>query len=115
MRGQVSYAIQRLTASGWVDVPDHPYLRRREPAEPLGSFEELNLADIRGKQAVECKLYETRCEDCGAYMQVRPPAGWIPKPVFVQCDDCIAKLSEPTDKNQQELIKEFRKMVKAGW
>ena len=110
-------------AGQWIDLDGEAY---SAPALPAGaSFvcstdcgePALSMlipgADFGANPSFECTLYETRCQECGQYMQARPPAGWTPKPVYVRCDECIAKDSEELD-NTQKLIKDFSKMMRRG-
>jgi hypothetical protein len=99
----------------WIDLDGNLYVSREIPAgasfvcgadagEPF-----ISMLIPGADSSFDCKLFETRCEECGQYMQVRPPEGWTPKPVFVRCDECAAKDGETTDRSLQELIKDFRK------
>jgi len=107
----------------WLDMAGNPYVASELPAgasfvcstdcgEPILSML-IPSADFGANPSFECTLYETRCQECGQYMQARPPAGWTPKPVYVRCDECIAKDSEELD-NTQKLIKDFSKMMRRG-
>lgn len=109
--------LARWSDGAWVDLAGNPYIA---PDLPAGAS--FVCSSQNGTPVIEMltpgtyselseSVYETRCQECGQYMQVRPPQSWKPKPVFVRCDECIAKDAMPVNK-EQELIKEFPKLMR---
>ena len=113
--------LARWDGEAWLNLAGDPY---SAPELPAGASFISYAKD--GEQVIEMLIpgaisescvsnYETRCQECGDYMQVRPPAGWKPKPVYVRCDGCIAKDGEQVDDAQtQRLIENFRKMMRGS-